>query len=61
MCFQGAGEAGHRVCDLQCFTAAQTIKVNPDKPQEEVRFLSLEVSSLYKELVNYPRRAWRVI
>lgn len=40
--FKGAGEAGQRVRDLQCFTAAKTVKVNPDKPQEEVRFFVLE-------------------
>lgn len=41
---QGAGEAGHQVRSLQCFAAANTVKVNPDKPQEEVRFLALDVS-----------------
>ncbi|XP_063612178.1 methenyltetrahydrofolate synthase domain-containing protein-like [Penaeus indicus] len=43
--FKGAGEAGQRVRDLQCFTAAKTVKVNPDKPQEEVRFFVLEMDT----------------
>nr|XP_053632338.1 methenyltetrahydrofolate synthase domain-containing protein-like [Cherax quadricarinatus] len=51
--FKGAGEAGQRVCNLQCFTSAQTIKVNPDKPQEEVRFLTLEAGKIL--LVPTPR------
>ncbi|XP_042209053.1 methenyltetrahydrofolate synthase domain-containing protein-like isoform X2 [Homarus americanus] len=51
--FKGAGEAGQRVCNLQCFTSAQTIKVNPDKPQEEVRFLTLEAGKVL--LVPTPR------
>lgn len=51
--FKGAGEAGHRVCDLPCFTSAHTIKVNPDKPQEEVRFLTLEAGKVL--LVPTPR------
>ncbi|XP_071545223.1 methenyltetrahydrofolate synthase domain-containing protein [Panulirus ornatus] len=51
--FKGAGEAGLRVCELPYFSAAQTIKVNPDKPQEEVRFRTLEAGKVL--LVPTPR------
>ncbi|XP_066980302.1 methenyltetrahydrofolate synthase domain-containing protein isoform X1 [Macrobrachium rosenbergii] len=51
--FKGAGEAGQRVSSLQCFTSAQTVKVNPDKPQEEVRFLTLDAGKVL--LVPTPR------
>ncbi|XP_068219875.1 methenyltetrahydrofolate synthase domain-containing protein isoform X2 [Palaemon carinicauda] len=51
--FKGAAEAGQRVSSLQCFTSAQTVKVNPDKPQEEVRFLTLDAGKVL--LVPTPR------
>lgn len=42
--FKGAPEAGQRLSKLDVFKNASTIIVTPDKPQEEVRFLALEVS-----------------
>ena len=47
MIFQGSAESGQKVTELPEFSSAQTIKVNPDKPQEEVRFLVLQVSFIY--------------
>ncbi|XP_076362067.1 methenyltetrahydrofolate synthase domain-containing protein lost isoform X2 [Tachypleus tridentatus] len=38
----GAKQAGAKVCSLEEFQKARVIKVSPDKPQEEVRFLALE-------------------
>lgn len=35
--FKGATEAAAKLADLDIFKAANTIKVNPDKPQEPVR------------------------
>ena len=35
--FHGAAAAGQRLARLPEFQDAQVIKVNPDKPQEEVR------------------------
>ncbi|XP_013785209.1 methenyltetrahydrofolate synthase domain-containing protein-like isoform X1 [Limulus polyphemus] len=40
--FKGANQAGLKVHTLEEFRKARVIKVNPDKPQEEVRFLALE-------------------
>ncbi|KAK7066239.1 hypothetical protein SK128_007994, partial [Halocaridina rubra] len=51
--FKGAGEAGQRITTLPCFTSAQLVKVNPDKPQEEVRFLTLDAGKVL--LVPTPR------
>lgn len=42
--FKGAEEAARRLADLEVFKSANVIKVNPDKPQEPIRFLALEVS-----------------
>mgnify|MGYP000728279349 CR=1 FL=1 len=43
-CFlQGADEAGAKLAELDCFKNAKSIKVNLDKPQGEVRYLTLEV------------------
>ena len=36
--FKGAAKAGSKVGELEEFKKAGTIKVNPDKPQEEVRY-----------------------
>jgi hypothetical protein len=44
--FKGAPEAAERLSELDIFKCASTIKVSPDKPQEKVRFLALEVSVL---------------
>lgn len=41
---QGANQACNRLVDLQEFKSSQTIKVNPDRPQQQARFVTLEVS-----------------
>ena len=41
--FQGAAEAGDRAAGLDVFKDSQTVKINPDKPQEQCRFKTLEV------------------
>jgi 5-formyltetrahydrofolate cyclo-ligase len=40
--FKGAQAAGQQVATLPEFQMARTVKVSPDKPQEEVRYLVLE-------------------
>ncbi|XP_033638791.1 methenyltetrahydrofolate synthase domain-containing protein-like [Asterias rubens] len=40
--FQGAAAANERLKQLDAFQRAKTVKVNPDKPQEHARFLTLE-------------------
>ena len=40
--FKGANQAGQKVRDLKEFETAKTVKVNPDKPQEEVRYQVLD-------------------
>ncbi|XP_022096478.1 methenyltetrahydrofolate synthase domain-containing protein-like [Acanthaster planci] len=40
--FKGAAAANERLKDLEAFQGARTVKVNPDKPQEHARFLTLE-------------------
>jgi len=40
--YEGAIQACDFLPGLECFKSAQTIKVNPDKPQEQARFLVLE-------------------
>lgn len=42
--FKGAVEAAQRLVELDEFKKAKTIKINPDKPQEPVRFLALEAN-----------------
>ncbi|KGL74781.1 Methenyltetrahydrofolate synthase domain-containing protein, partial [Tinamus guttatus] len=39
---QGASHAATRLLGLQEFRAAQTVKINPDAPQKNARFLTLE-------------------
>ncbi|XP_071571814.1 methenyltetrahydrofolate synthase domain-containing protein [Temnothorax nylanderi] len=46
--FKGAAEAAQRLIDLDEFKKARVIKINPDKPQEPVRFLALEAN---KEII----------
>ncbi|GFO35168.1 methenyltetrahydrofolate synthetase domain-containing protein [Plakobranchus ocellatus] len=46
--FEGAATANDKLTNLTAFKQAQTVKVNPDKPQEQARFLVLEED---KELV----------
>lgn len=46
--FKGAAEAAQRLIELDEFTKARVIKINPDKPQEPVRFLALEAN---KEII----------
>ncbi|BFZ20905.1 hypothetical protein BsWGS_23944 [Bradybaena similaris] len=46
--FENAIAANDKLATLEVFKQAQTVKVNPDKPQEQARFLVLEAG---KELV----------
>ncbi|KAH9491950.1 hypothetical protein Btru_026875 [Bulinus truncatus] len=46
--FEGAAVANDKLATLDAFKKAKTVKVNPDKPQEQARFLVLEAG---KELV----------
>ncbi|GFR70484.1 methenyltetrahydrofolate synthase domain-containing protein [Elysia marginata] len=46
--FEGAAAANDRLTGLAAWKQARTVKVNPDKPQEQARFLVLEDE---KELV----------
>lgn len=46
--FKGAAEAAQRLAQLDEFKEARVIKINPDKPQEPVRFLALEAN---KEII----------
>jgi len=40
---QGAEEAGDRVATLDVFKNAQNIKVDPDKPLQQARYVTLKV------------------
>ena len=40
--FRGSRNACEKLLGLDCFRKAVTIKVNPDKPQETARFLTLQ-------------------
>ncbi|XP_075432584.1 methenyltetrahydrofolate synthase domain-containing protein isoform X1 [Ascaphus truei] len=40
--FKGAARASAKLPNLQAFKAAKTIKINPDTPQKNARFLTLE-------------------
>ncbi|XP_078139699.1 methenyltetrahydrofolate synthase domain-containing protein isoform X3 [Centroberyx gerrardi] len=40
--FKGAAEACDRLAVLQEFKSSQTVKVNPDRPQQQARFVTLE-------------------
>ena len=40
--FKGANTAGEKVVAMDVFKIAKTVKVNPDKPQEWVRYKTLE-------------------
>ncbi|CAL4129213.1 unnamed protein product, partial [Meganyctiphanes norvegica] len=51
--FKGAAEAGQRATKISNFSKADIVKVNPDKPQEEVRFATLEAGKML--LVPTPR------
>lgn len=43
---QGAVQACDKLTDLQEFKSSQTVKVNPDRPQQQARFVTLEVSPI---------------
>lgn len=43
--FVGAGEAANKLATLDIFKNAVSVKVNPDKAQEKVRYLTLQVST----------------
>ena len=51
--FKGANAAGEKVVAMDIFKKAKTVKVNPDKPQEWVRYKTLEERKLL--LVPTPR------
>lgn len=51
--FKGANAAGEKVVAMDIFKKAKTIKVNPDKPQEWVRYKTLEEGKVL--LVPTPR------
>jgi len=42
-CTQGADEAGDRIATLDVFKNAQNIKVDPDKPLQQARYITLKV------------------
>lgn len=42
---QGAAPAAEKMATLDQFKSANTIKINPDKPQENCRFLTIEVKT----------------
>jgi len=41
---QGADEAGDRIATLDVFKNAQNVKVDPDKPLQQARYVTLKVS-----------------
>ena len=51
--FKGANAAGEKVVAMEIFKKAKTVKVNPDKPQEWVRYKTLEEKKML--LVPTPR------
>jgi hypothetical protein len=51
--FQGAATAAELIPTMQEFKKAQVIKINPDKPQEQARFLTLDVSNILNLLLVY--------
>ncbi|XP_037346341.2 methenyltetrahydrofolate synthase domain-containing protein isoform X2 [Pungitius pungitius] len=51
--FKGANQACNRLVGLQEFKSSQTIKVNPDRPQQQARFVTLEAQKTL--LVPTPR------
>ncbi|KAL9958954.1 hypothetical protein ACROYT_G036032 [Oculina patagonica] len=51
--FKGANAAGEKVVAMEIFKKARTVKVNPDKPQEWVRYKTLEEKKIL--LVPTPR------
>ncbi|XP_043993423.1 methenyltetrahydrofolate synthase domain-containing protein isoform X1 [Gambusia affinis] len=40
--FKAANQACNRLAELQEFKSSQTVKVNPDRPQQQARFITLE-------------------
>ena len=40
---QGADEAGDRIATLDVFKNAQNVKVDPDKPLQQARYVTLKV------------------
>lgn len=51
--FVGAATAAEKLTELDAFKRAQTVKINPDKPQENARFLTMEADKTL--LVPTPR------
>ncbi|XP_011862080.1 PREDICTED: methenyltetrahydrofolate synthase domain-containing protein-like [Vollenhovia emeryi] len=44
--FKGAAEVAQWLIELDVFKKARVIKINPDKPQEPVRFSALEANKV---------------
>lgn len=44
---QGAAQASNQLKVLQEFRSSSVVKVNPDKPQEQARYCTLEVSATH--------------
>ncbi|XP_030271258.1 methenyltetrahydrofolate synthase domain-containing protein isoform X1 [Sparus aurata] len=51
--FKGANQACDKLVELQEFKSSQTVKVNPDRPQQQARFVTLEAGKTL--LVPTPR------
>ena len=51
--FKGAAQAGQKLPGLKEFQESNVLKVNPDKPQEEVRYQALDHNKML--LVPTPR------
>jgi len=51
---QGADEAGDRIASLDVFKKAQNVKVDPDKPLQQARYVTLKVR-LYRVSLDYSR------
>ncbi|XP_053721746.1 methenyltetrahydrofolate synthase domain-containing protein isoform X2 [Synchiropus splendidus] len=51
--FKNAAQACNRLGDLQEFKSSQTVKINPDRPQQQARFVTLEANKTL--LVPTPR------
>ena len=55
---QDAAVAAEKAAGLEQFKSARAVKINPDKPQENARFLTLEVGAA---VVGYMCRACLVL
>nr|CAD7257176.1 unnamed protein product [Timema shepardi] len=58
--FKGSQEAAQRLSELNIFKTSSSIKVNPDKPQEGVRFLALELANALVVLSCSTAEDWEI-